>query len=74
LISGLSLLRPFRADSNSRQAGADLCATTLVAEIFQTPEPALTTYVAFFVMKPDRATSVVMSIVMLLLVSIIIGS
>jgi multidrug resistance protein MdtO len=33
----------------------------------------LTTYVAFFVMKPDRATSVVMSIVLLLLISIIIG-
>jgi len=74
LISGLSLLRPFPGRLEFAARLALICAlTTLVAEIFQTPEPALTTYVAFFVMKPDRATSVVMSIVMLLLVSIIIG-
>jgi multidrug resistance protein MdtO len=33
----------------------------------------LTTYLAFLVVKPDRTTSVIMSIVMLLLFSIIIG-
>jgi multidrug resistance protein MdtO len=46
---------------------------TLVAEIYQTPDPALIAYVAFFVMKPDRAASVVISIVMLLLISLIVG-
>jgi multidrug resistance protein MdtO len=72
--AGLSLLRPFPGRLEFAARLALICAlTTLVAEIYQTPEPALTTYVAFFVMKPDRTTSAVMSIVMLLLVSIIIG-
>jgi hypothetical protein len=51
-----------------------ICAlTTLVVEIYHTPEPALAAYVAFFVMKPDRAASVVTSVVMLLLISFIVG-
>jgi multidrug resistance protein MdtO len=51
------------------------CAlTTLIVEIFQTPEPALTAYVAFFLIKFDRATSVVVSVVMLLLLTLIIGT
>src|ERR1700733_4777038 len=51
-----------------------ICAlATLIAEIYQTPEAALTAYVAFFVMKPDRAESVVISIVMLVLISLVIG-
>jgi multidrug resistance protein MdtO len=51
-----------------------ICAlATLVAEIYQTPEPALTVYVAFFVMKPDRAASVVTSVVMLGLISLVLG-
>jgi multidrug resistance protein MdtO len=51
-----------------------VCAlTTLVVEIYQTPEPALTVYVVFFLMKPDRAASVVASIIMLLLISFIVG-
>jgi multidrug resistance protein MdtO len=51
----LAQLRPFpgRLEFSSRLALA--CAlTTLVAEIYQTPDPALTAYVAFFVMKRDR--------------------
>jgi multidrug resistance protein MdtO len=52
-----------------------ICAlTTLVVEIYQTPEPALTVYVAFFLIKFDRATSVIVSVVMLLLLSLIIGT
>jgi multidrug resistance protein MdtO len=47
--------------------------TILVAEIYQTPEPALTTYIAFFVMKPDRMESIVFSIVLSLLIAIVIG-
>jgi multidrug resistance protein MdtO len=51
-----------------------ICAlATLVSEIYQTPDPALTAYVAFFVMKPDRAASIVTSIVMLVLISLIVG-
>jgi multidrug resistance protein MdtO len=52
-----------------------ICALiTLVVEIYQTPEPALTTYVAFFLIKFDRATSVIVSVVMLLLLTLIIGT
>jgi multidrug resistance protein MdtO len=74
LIAALSLLRPFPGRFEFATRLALICAlTTLVAEIYQTPEPALVAYVAFFVMKPDRVTSVALSIVMLLLISFIIG-
>jgi multidrug resistance protein MdtO len=69
-----SLLRPFPGRLEFAARLALVCAlTTLVAEIYQTPEPALTTYLAFFVMKPDRMTSIVLSIVMLLLITVVIG-
>jgi multidrug resistance protein MdtO len=68
------LLAPFPGRLEFAARLALICAiTTLVAEIYQTPEPALTAYVAFFVMKPDRAASVVTSIVMLVLISLIVG-
>jgi multidrug resistance protein MdtO len=73
-IIDLSLLRPFPGRLEFAARLALICAlTTLVAEIYQTPEPALTAYVAFFVMKPDRMTSIVMTIVLLLLITVIIG-
>jgi len=63
---------PFRLEFAVRLAL--ICTLTiLVAEIYQTPEPALTAYVGFFVVKPDRMTSIILSIVLLLLISIIIG-
>src|ERR1700761_2689183 len=69
-----ALLAPFPGRLEFATRLALTCAlATLVAEIYQTPEPALTAYVAFFVMKPDRAESVVTSIVMLLLITVIIG-
>ncbi|HWN80182.1 MAG TPA: FUSC family protein [Bradyrhizobium sp.] len=74
LRASLSLLRPFPGRLEFAARLALICAlTTLVVEIYQTPDPALTAYVAFFVMKPDRTTSVILSIVMVLLISIIIG-
>lgn len=73
-VKDLSLLRPFPGRFEFAARLALICAlTTLVAEIYQTPDPALTTYLAFFVMKPDRTTSLVMSIVMLLLITVVIG-
>ena len=52
-----------------------ICAfTTLVVEIYQTPEPALTVYVAFFVIKPDRTTSVIVSTIMLFLITLIVAT
>src|ERR1700733_706682 len=68
------LLAPFPGRLEFAARLALMCAlTTLVVEYYQTPEPALTAYVAFFVMKPDRAASIVTSIVMLLLISLVIG-
>src|SRR5271154_5784718 len=69
-----ALLAPFPGRLEFAARLALICALAiLVAEIYQTPEPALTAYVAFFVMKPDRGESVSTSIVMLLLISLIIG-
>jgi multidrug resistance protein MdtO len=69
-----ALLAPFPGRLEFAARLALTCALTiLVVEFYQTPEPALTAYVAFFVMKPDRAESVVTSIVMLLLITLIIG-
>jgi multidrug resistance protein MdtO len=75
LSEGLApLLAPFPGRLEFAVRLAVICAlTTLVVEIYQTPEPALTAYVAFFVMKADRAESVAASMVMLLLISLIVG-
>src|SRR5208283_6181264 len=52
-----------------------VCALTiLVVEIYQTPDAALTAYVAFFVMKPDRTTSVILSLVMIVVITLVIGA
>jgi multidrug resistance protein MdtO len=51
------------------------CAITAVlTAIYQTPAPALTAYVAFFVNKPDRMETIVLCIVMTLLITVILGS
>ena len=69
-----SLLAPFPGRLEFAVRLALICAlTTPVAEFYQTPEPALTAYVAFFVMKPDRAASVITSVAMLLLISLVVG-
>ena len=70
----LALLQPFpgRVEFAGRLALA--CAlTTLVVEIYQTPDPALTAYVAFFVMKRDRMESIIISIVLTILISLIVA-
>ncbi len=51
-----------------------ICAlVTWVAQIYQTPEPALTAYVVFFMNKPDRTSSILTSVVFTVLISLIIG-
>ena len=51
-----------------------ICAlTALVVEVYQTPDPALTAYVVFFLNKPDRTTSVLINVVFLGLISFVIG-
>jgi multidrug resistance protein MdtO len=49
-----------------------ICAlTTAVAEIYQTPEAALTIYLAFFINQKDRATSVILDIAILVLFTLL---
>jgi multidrug resistance protein MdtO len=51
-----------------------ICAlTTLATEFYRTPDPALTVYVVFFLNRPDRATSLVTTLVLMILLTLIIG-
>jgi multidrug resistance protein MdtO len=71
----LRLLMPFPGRLEFAIRMALICAlTTLLVEIYQTPEPALTTYLVFFLNKPDRGTSLILSLAMLALFSLIITS
>ena len=47
--------------------------TVLDVEMFRLPDPALFTYAAFFMLKPDRVGSVLLSISMVALISILVG-
>src|SRR5262245_63679676 len=50
------------------------CAlTALVVQIYQTPSAALAVYVVFFAAMRDRAESVIVSIVLCVLISLIVG-
>jgi multidrug resistance protein MdtO len=74
LSSILELLAPTPGRVEFATRLALICTlTALVAEIYQTPDAALTAYVAFFVIKPDRTTSVIVSLIMVLLMSLIIS-
>ena len=71
----IALLAPFDGRLEFAVRLGLICAlTVLLVEIYQTPEPALTAYVAFFVIKPDRTASVVVSIVLLLLITVIVST
>ncbi len=51
-----------------------ICAlTALVTAVYQTPEPALTAYVVFFLNRGDRTTSVIMNIALTVVISIVIA-
>ena len=70
----LRLLRPRPGRWEFAVRLALICAlTALVVEIYQTPDPALTVYVAFFLNKPDRVESLILSVVFTVLISVIIG-
>lgn len=72
-LSGL-LLAPTPGRLEFALRLALMCAlATLVVEIYQTPDAALTAYVCFFVIKPDRTASMILSIAMLLLITGVIG-
>jgi multidrug resistance protein MdtO len=64
--------RPGRFEFSTRVAL--ICAlTVLVAEIYQTPDPALTAYIVFFLNYEERAKSIIMSVVLLILITVLIG-
>jgi multidrug resistance protein MdtO len=64
--------RPGRLEFAGRLAL--ICAlTVLVTEIYQTPEPALATYIVFFLNRDSRTLSLSLNVVLTLLITIIIG-
>src|SRR5580658_6118253 len=64
--------RPGRLELATRLAL--ICALTVwVAEIYQTPDAALTVYVVFFLNRGDRAVSLILNFVLLGLITVIIG-
>ena len=51
-----------------------ICAlTTLVVQIFQTPDAALTAYVVFFLNKPDRVESLILDVVFTVVITLIVA-
>src|SRR3954467_15122341 len=71
----VELLAPFPGRAEFALRLALICAlTVLVVEIYQDPGPALTTYVAFFLIKPDRMGSVLVSLALAVLITLIIAA
>jgi len=51
-----------------------ICTLTVMVTVFYgTPEPALTAYVAFFLVKRDRASSLLLSVAAAVLITLLIG-
>ena len=74
LFEVVNLLRPRPGRLSFAARLALICAlTTLVAEIYQTPDPALTVYIAFFLNKPDRAESLILDIALTILITVLVG-
>ena len=48
------------------------CATTLIVQWFEIPEPALTVYLVLFLNRPERVPSIVTALVMLVFISLMI--
>jgi multidrug resistance protein MdtO len=70
----LGLLAPLPGRLEFALRLALICtATTLVAEIYGTPEPALTAYIVFFLNRPDRATSLLLGVAMAVVITVVIA-
>ncbi|WP_028221131.1 FUSC family protein [Paraburkholderia oxyphila] len=68
------LLAPFPGRAAIVTRIALICAlTVLVTTGYSTPDAATSVYIVFFLNRPDRMTSVVMSIALMLVVTAIIG-
>jgi multidrug resistance protein MdtO len=71
-IARLIAPQPGRLEFATRLAV--ICAlTVLVVEIYQTPDPALTVYIVFFLNRSDRTVSLIMNFVLVALITVIIG-
>jgi multidrug resistance protein MdtO len=71
-IARLLAPTPGRLELASRLAL--ICAlTVLVTEIYQTPEPALTAYVAFFLNRDNRMMSLIIDFIFVALITLVIG-
>ena len=67
-------LAPFPGRRDFALRLALICAlTTLVVEIYQTPSPALTIYLVFFLNKPDRMGSVIANLALIVVISVVIA-
>jgi multidrug resistance protein MdtO len=70
----LQRLAPFPGRFDFALRLALICAlTTLVVEIYQTPSPALTIYLVFFLNKPDRMGSVIANVALIVVISVVIA-
>jgi multidrug resistance protein MdtO len=70
----VGLLRPEPGRNAFALRLALMCAlTVLVVEIYQTPEPALTVYIVFFLNREDRTSSLILNVVFLLLITVVIA-
>ncbi len=68
------LLRPEPTQFELALRLALICTlTTVVLEIYQTPSPAVTAYLVFFLNRPDRVTSVIVNVALVILLTIVIG-
>lgn len=70
----LKLLAPYPGRAAMATRIALICAlTAFVTSAYGTPEAAISAYVVFFLSRPDRVLSVVLSSALLVLVTLIIG-
>lgn len=70
----LESLAPFPGRFDFALRLALICAlTTLVVETYQTPSPALTIYLVFFLNKPDRMGSVITNLALIVVISAVIA-
>jgi multidrug resistance protein MdtO len=74
VIGIVRLLSPAPGRAEFALRLALLCAlTAAVTALYQTPAPALTAYVAFFLHRADRAGSIVTTIAMTILITLVLG-
>jgi multidrug resistance protein MdtO len=70
----LRLLAPFPGRAAIAVRVALICAlTVLVASTYGTPEAATSVYIVFFLTKPDRVTSALTAVALLVLITVLIG-